>query len=75
VEDLTLAEEEGRKQVLIMADFLRTRVPGFEKASISCVGAQIGVRESRRIVGLYTLTMSSPGAATRSTSTTRREQA
>jgi len=57
VEDLTLAEEEGRKQVLMMADFLRTRVPGFEKASISCVGAQIGVRESRRIVGLYTLTM------------------
>ncbi|GAB2693323.1 FAD-dependent oxidoreductase [Paenibacillus thermoaerophilus] len=57
VEDLTLAEEEGRKQVLMMAEFLRNGVPGFEKASISCVGAQIGVRETRRIAGLYALTM------------------
>lgn len=57
VEDLTQAEEEGRKQVLLMADFLRSRVPGFGEASISSVAAQIGIRESRRIDGLYRLTI------------------
>lgn len=55
--DLTKAEEEGRKQVLMLAEFFRNLVPGFEKASISQVGAQIGVRESRRLDGVYSLTM------------------
>ncbi|GJM69857.1 hypothetical protein HMSSN036_20730 [Paenibacillus macerans] len=57
VEELTLAEEEGRKQVLMMAEFLKARVPGFAEASISSVAPQIGIRESRRIDGLYRLTM------------------
>ncbi|QJD87761.1 FAD-dependent oxidoreductase [Cohnella herbarum] len=56
VEDLTQAEEEGRKQVLMMSEFLKRDVPGFEKASISAVGTQIGIRETRRIVGHYALT-------------------
>lgn len=55
--DLTKAEFEGRKQVMLMAEFLRTTIPGFEDASISNVGTQIGVRESRRIVGDYVLEM------------------
>lgn len=57
VEELTLAEEEGRRQVLMMAEFLQARVPGFAEASISSVAPQIGIRESRRIDGLYRLTM------------------
>ncbi|NQX67024.1 FAD-dependent oxidoreductase [Paenibacillus alba] len=57
VEDLTLAEELGRKQVLMVAEFMTKSLPGFEKASISQVGAQIGIRESRRIEGQYTLEM------------------
>jgi hypothetical protein len=57
VEDLTEAEEEGRRQVLMMAEFLQKSVPGFEKASISAVGSQIGIRETRRIEGLYSLTI------------------
>ncbi|MGZ7445803.1 FAD-dependent oxidoreductase [Paenibacillus sp. TH7-28] len=57
VEELTLAEEEGRRQVLMMAEFLKARVPGFAAASISSVAPQIGIRESRRIDGLYRLTM------------------
>jgi Dehydrogenases (flavoproteins) len=57
VEDLTLAEELGRKQVLMVADFMKKSLPGFEKASISQVGAQIGIRESRRIDGEYVLGM------------------
>ncbi|CAM3920208.1 FAD-dependent oxidoreductase [Cohnella lubricantis] len=55
VEDLTLAEEEGRRQVLMVADFMRQRLPGFERASISQVGAQIGIRETRRLDGQYSL--------------------
>ncbi|XID93523.1 FAD-dependent oxidoreductase [Paenibacillaceae bacterium WGS1546] len=56
VEDLTRAEEEGRRQVLMMSEFLVRDVPGFAKASVSAVGAQIGIRETRRVVGLYSLT-------------------
>lgn len=55
--DLTQAEDEGRRQVLIMAEFMQKKLPGFERASISSVGTQIGVRESRRIDGLYHLTI------------------
>ncbi|MFD2327910.1 FAD-dependent oxidoreductase [Cohnella sp. GCM10020058] len=54
VEDLTLAEALGRKQALQVGDFMKT-LPGFERASISQVGAQIGVRETRRIQGRYVL--------------------
>ncbi|MFH5184252.1 FAD-dependent oxidoreductase [Paenibacillus sp. TAB 01] len=54
VEDLTEAEEQGRRQVLMVADFMR-RLPGFEGASLSAVGAQIGIRETRRIDGVYAL--------------------
>ncbi|WP_282936092.1 FAD-dependent oxidoreductase [Paenibacillus sp. RC67] len=57
IEDLTKAEEEGRRQVMMMAQFLQNWVPGFAKASISSVGAQIGIRETRRINGLYSLTI------------------
>ncbi len=55
VEDLTEAEELGRKQVLMVAAFMTANLPGFEKASISNVGAQIGIRETRRIDGAYAL--------------------
>jgi hypothetical protein len=57
VEELTQAEDEGRRQVLLMAEFLRNHIPGFSKASISSVGAQIGIRESRRIDGRYCLSI------------------
>lgn len=56
VTDLTVAEQEGRKQVLLIAEFLRRDVPGFERASISAVAPQIGIRESRRVIGHYALT-------------------
>ncbi|MBD0378781.1 FAD-dependent oxidoreductase [Paenibacillus sedimenti] len=55
VEQLTDAEELGRKQVMMVADFMTSSLPGFEKASISQVGAQIGIRETRRIDGRYSL--------------------
>ncbi len=54
-EDLTKAEVEGRKQVLQLESFFQTYIPGFERAVVSAVGTQIGVRETRRIIGHYVL--------------------
>jgi hypothetical protein len=54
--DLTRAEVEARLQVMQLLQFFRERVPGFENARIPATGTQIGIRESRRIEGRYTLT-------------------
>ncbi len=54
--DLTRAEVESRLQAMQLFEFFRQRVPGFERARIAATGTQVGVRESRRIVGRYTLT-------------------
>jgi hypothetical protein len=54
-EQLTLAEVEGRKQAMEYFRFLRDKVPGYEKAALSSLSHQVGVRESRRIFGRYRL--------------------
>ena len=54
-EQLTRAEIEGRRQALAYASFLRDLVPGYERASMTGLSHQIGVRESRRIHGEYRL--------------------
>jgi hypothetical protein len=55
-DDLTRAEVESRKQVTELVAFFRERVPGFENARLAATATQVGIRESRRIVGRYTLT-------------------
>ncbi|HET6275143.1 MAG TPA: FAD-dependent oxidoreductase [Candidatus Cybelea sp.] len=55
-DDLTRAEVESRLQAMQLLDFFRARVPGFRNARIAGSGTQVGIRESRRIVGRYTLT-------------------
>src|ERR1700681_1598415 len=55
-DDLTRAEVEARGQVMQLLEFFRRDVPGFANARIAATATQIGVRESRRIVGEYTLT-------------------
>jgi hypothetical protein len=55
-DDLTRAEVEARAQVMQLLDFFRQDVPGFANARIAATATQIGVRESRRIEGEYTLT-------------------
>ncbi|MCC7367064.1 MAG: FAD-dependent oxidoreductase [Chloroflexi bacterium] len=56
VKDLTKAEIEGRKQVMFLIKFFREYCPGFENAMLLDTAAMIGVRETRRIEGEYTLT-------------------
>jgi len=55
-DDLTRAEIEARAQVTQLVAFFRTRVPGFERCRLAATATQIGIRESRRIVGEYVLT-------------------
>ena len=55
-EDLTRAEIEARRQAWEFLAFLRRDVPGFENAEILMSGPQIGIRESRRVIGDYVLT-------------------
>lgn len=50
--ELSEAEIEGRRQVRQIVDFLRSSVPGFEQARIHSIAHHVGVRESRRILGL-----------------------
>lgn len=51
VHELTQAEMMGRRQVQLYAQAFRKFVPGFENCYVLDTGAEIGVRESRRIVG------------------------
>jgi hypothetical protein len=55
-EDLTRGAVEGRRLAQRQTDFLRRYVPGFEQVRIVHSGDQIGIRETRRIVGDYVLT-------------------
>lgn len=57
VKDLTEGEIETRKKLLPMLTFLKENVPGYEKCYLLATPAQIGTRESRRIVGDYLLTL------------------
>jgi hypothetical protein len=55
VEDLTHAEIECRRMVMEEVDRLRRENRGFEKAYLSDVASQLGITESRRMVGAYVL--------------------
>jgi len=54
-EHLTKAEVEGKRQVIETLRFLR-RFPAFANAYLIQMSSEIGVRETRRIVGEYVLT-------------------
>lgn len=53
---LSAAESEGRCQAAQFLQFLRRDVPGFEAAYLLDLPPQVGIRETRRIVGEYVLT-------------------
>lgn len=56
VHELTDGEIEGRRQAAETFAFIRSELPGFERAYMVDVGPFIGIRETRRIVGPYQLT-------------------
>jgi len=53
---LSAGEIEGRRQALTFFGFLRREAPGFADAYIVDIPPQLGVRETRRILGNYQLT-------------------
>ncbi|HSP97478.1 MAG TPA: FAD-dependent oxidoreductase [Candidatus Dormibacteraeota bacterium] len=53
--DLTLAEVECRKMVMREVDRLRAEVPQFRDAHLCDIASQLGITESRRLVGEYVL--------------------
>jgi hypothetical protein len=55
-EHVTRAEIEGRRQQQKLLEFARRFVPGFEKTYVVDSASHIGVRETRRVSGLYLLT-------------------
>jgi hypothetical protein len=56
VDELTRGELTGRQQALDAFTFIRDRTPGFGGSYIVDIAPQIGIRETRRIVGPYQLT-------------------
>jgi hypothetical protein len=56
VDELTRGELIGRQQALDAFTFIRMRTPGFEDSYIVDIAPQIGIRETRRIIGPYQLT-------------------
>lgn len=55
-EDISYAYKQGRKQIRRLAEFCKKYLCGFEEAYISQIAPQLGIRDSRRISGLYKLT-------------------
>jgi hypothetical protein len=49
--ELTQAEIITREHSMRLATFLKKNLEGFENSRIECTSAQVGVRETRRIVG------------------------
>ena len=52
---LSDAEVQGRRQIVDFFEFLRESAPGFEQAYILEIAPQVGIRETRRVVGEYQL--------------------
>ena len=54
--ELSAGEVEGRRQAREFFEFLRGEAPGFADAYIVDIPPQLGIRETRRVRGLYQLT-------------------
>jgi hypothetical protein len=54
--DLSRAQIEGRRQVFEVVQYYRSCIPGFEACRLAAIAPLLGLRESRRIEGVYTLT-------------------
>jgi len=55
-ESLTKAEQECRRQIRPIIEFLQEYAPGFENCYLISSASMIGIRETRHFKGLYTIT-------------------
>ena len=55
VEDLTRADFQGRERIAALVEFVRAKLPGFEKCFVLDVAPQIGVRQTRLLDGVYVM--------------------
>jgi hypothetical protein len=53
--DITYAEMEGRKQARAYALFLTENIPAFKNAYMADTGVQVGIRQTRSVIGKATL--------------------
>ena len=56
IADITYAELKGRKDAEVTMEFLKKEIPGFADAFLADTAVQVGIRETRRIIGRYVLT-------------------
>jgi hypothetical protein len=63
IRELTAGEVEARRQVAIAARAARKYLPGFENAYVTRITTYLRIRETRRIMGDYKLTMEDVRAA------------
>jgi hypothetical protein len=54
--DLTQAEMRGREMAIYAIKALKKYLPGFEKSKLRNFGMTLGTRDSRKIIGRYSLT-------------------
>jgi len=54
--DLTRAEVQGRQNAFTLFEYFRKHVAGFADGRLLQTSPQIGIRETRRLAGVYTLT-------------------
>jgi 2-polyprenyl-6-methoxyphenol hydroxylase-like FAD-dependent oxidoreductase len=54
-DDLSRAEVESRRQAWDLIRFFRSHCPGLENTQLLATGSQVGVRETRHILGDYVL--------------------
>ena len=55
IKDMSMAQIDGRRQMVSVMNFLRREIPGFQSAYISQMAPEVQFRETRRIVGDYAL--------------------
>jgi len=56
---------KARRQVMALASFCRDEMPGFERSYVTHIGPVVGVRETRRLQGVYRLTREDVALATK----------
>ena len=64
-DEIARATQEGRRRCRELLAFLRDEVPGFGNAWMTSLGPTVGVRETRKLEGLYRLTGRDVAAATK----------